>query len=123
LFRIHLEDDIMMITRTGIACAAVYLGVGLAFAADAKIEAAAKTFRAVGADPAKLANYCALAKAMDALGEKANADADPKIANLVKQIGPDFEAAWNTGEGLDEQSADGKLLQAALDELDGKCPH
>jgi hypothetical protein len=112
----------MTITRTGIACAAAYFSAGLAFAADAKIEAAAKTFRAVGADTVKLAKYCTLVKAMDALGEKANADADPKIISLVKQIGPDFEAAWNTGEGLDDQSADAKFLQAALDELDGKCP-
>jgi hypothetical protein len=111
-----------MRTRIGIACVAAYLSASFAFAADTKIEDAAKTFRAVGSDPAKLAKYCTLAKAMDTLGEKTNAEAEQKIANLVKQIGPDFEAAWNTGEGTDDQTADGKLLQTALDDLDGKCP-
>ena len=32
-----------------------------------------------------------------------------------------MEAAWITSDGIDENSADGKVLNAALDELAGKC--
>jgi hypothetical protein len=40
----------------------------------------------------------------------------------LEQLGPDFEAAWETSEEVDENSPDGKLLDAALDALGDKCP-
>jgi hypothetical protein len=39
----------------------------------------------------------------------------------MKQLGPEFTTAWNAGEGVDENSADGKKLDAALDALGSKC--
>ena len=36
---------------------------------------------------------------MDAIGEKEDAAAEAKITGLMKQLGPDFEAAWNAGDG------------------------
>ena len=39
----------------------------------------------------------------------------------MKQLGPDFTTAWNAAEGLDENSADGKAYNAAVDDLSGKC--
>ena len=39
----------------------------------------------------------------------------------MKQLGPDFTTSWNTAEGLDENSADGKAYNAAVDDLSGKC--
>lgn len=92
------------------------------YGADAKIQAAIATFKAAGADSAKLGTYCAMSKEMTAGGEKADAASDAKVDGYMKTLGQEFEAAWNAGEGLDETSADGKALAAALDELDSKCP-
>ena len=40
----------------------------------------------------------------------------------MKQIGPDFESAWNAGEDVDDDTPDGKVFVSALDELADKCP-
>ena len=50
-----------------------------------------------------------------------SAFADAKIDGYLKQLGPYFETAWNTGESVDENSADRKAFGAALDELASKC--
>lgn len=95
---------------------------GLAHAADAKIEAAVKTLNAVAADSSKLATYCEMSKEMAASGEKPTPASEAKIDGFAKKLGPEFESAWNAGEGLAENSADAKSLSAALDNLDQKCP-
>lgn len=95
-----------------------------AFAADAKIDDAVKTFEQVASDAAKLKTYCAMSKLMAETGEdekKAQA-AEPQIDGYLKELGPDFEAAWSAGEELDEKSPDAKTLNDALDKLDEKCP-
>lgn len=92
-----------------------------AFAASPKIESAVKVFKAVSADPAKLKTFCEMSKAMDAAGEKPTPAQDEKITGYMKQLGADFETAWNAVEGLNETSADGKAYNAALDDLAGKC--
>jgi hypothetical protein len=92
-----------------------------AWAASPKIEAAIKTFKAVAGDSGRLRTFCDMTKAMDAAGEKPTAEADAKIDGLMKKLGADFESAWNAVEGLDENSADGKAYNAALDDLAGKC--
>lgn len=106
-----------------IAGAALCLGVATAaYAATPKIEAAIKTIKATGGDPAKVKAFCEMSKLMETTGEKENPAAEAKIDGYMKQLGPDFETAWNAGDGLDENSADGKVLFAAMDELQGKCP-
>lgn len=100
---------------------AACLAAAPAFAAAPKIEAAVKTFKAVSADPAKLKTFCDMSKVMDAAGEKASPAADAKISGYMKQLGADFETAWNAAEGLNENSADGKAYNGALDDLAGKC--
>jgi len=107
--------------RVLVASLAVCLAAAPAFAAAPKVEAAVKVFKAVGADSAKLKTFCAMMKAMDSLGEKANPAVEKQIDGYMKQLGTDFEAAWTTSDGIDENSADGKVLNAALDELAGKC--
>jgi len=104
-----------------VACAALCLAAQPVLAASPKIDAAVKTFKAVAANPAKLKTFCDMTKVMDAMGEKEDKAAEAKISAFMKQLGPDFETAWNAGEGVDENSADGKALDAALDELAGKC--
>jgi|SoimicmetaTmtLAB_FD_contig_31_19265724_length_524_multi_1_in_0_out_0_1 hypothetical protein len=107
--------------RVVFAAVAVCLAAAPVLAASPKIDAAVKTLKAVSADPAKLKIFCDMSKVMDAAGEKADAAADAKIAGYMKQLGPDFETAWNAAEGLNETSADGKAYNGALDDLAGKC--
>ncbi|MGE0850441.1 MAG: hypothetical protein AB7O44_12575 [Hyphomicrobiaceae bacterium] len=90
-------------------------------AASPKIDAAVKVFQAVGGNPAKLKIFCDMTKAMDAAGEKSSPEADAKIDGMMKQLGADFETAWNAIEGVDDNSPDGKAYNAALDDLAGKC--
>ena len=44
-----------------------------------------------------------------------------QITGFMKQLGSDFETAWAAGENLDDNSADGKAYNTALDELSNKC--
>jgi len=108
-------------SRVLAACVAVCLAASPVLAASPKIEAAVKVFKAVAADANKLKTFCAMAKVMDAAGEKDDPKLDAQIDSYMKQLGPDFTTAWNTAEGLDENSADGKAYNAAVDDLSGKC--
>jgi hypothetical protein len=109
-------------TRLLTACVAVCLAASPVLAASPKIEAAVKVFKAVAADAAKLKTFCAMNKVMESAGEKEDPKLDAQISGYMKQLGPDFETAWNAGEGMDDNSADGKVFNAALDDLSGKCP-
>jgi hypothetical protein len=93
-----------------------------ALAASPKIESAVKTLKAVAADPGKLKTFCEMTRAMDAMGDKEDAAAEAKITELMKQLGPDFDAAWNAADDLDDNTEDGKAYNAAMDDLAGKCP-
>jgi len=90
-------------------------------AASPKIESAIKTFKAVAADSNKLKTFCAMTKVMDAAGEKEDPKLDAQIEGYMKQLGPEFTTAWGAAEGVDENSADGKAYNAAVDDLSGKC--
>ena len=109
-------------TRVLVACIAACLAATPALAASAKIESAVKAFKSVTADAGKLKTFCEMNKAMEQAGEKENPALDAKIAGYMKQLGADFETAWSAAEGLDDNSADGKVYNTALDELSGKCP-
>jgi hypothetical protein len=92
-----------------------------ALAASPKVEAAIKTIRAVAADPNQLKTFCALLE-MEKVGDK---QADPKteaaIDGYVKRLGTEFQSAWEVVESIDENSPDGKAIDAVLDEVDDKC--
>jgi hypothetical protein len=107
--------------RFTVACAALALIASPALAADPKADSAVRTFKAVGADAGKMKIFCDMSKAMEAAGDKEDVATEARLASYAKQIGPDFEAAWKLADELDENSADGKAVQAALDELEGKC--
>lgn len=87
-----------------------------------------KVVQMVGADPAKLQAYCQLGqlndqmaaadqkkdtKAMEALSAQADA--------LMQKLGPEYEKVMDGLAGVDENSALGKQIGAALDTLDKKC--
>jgi hypothetical protein len=100
----------------------ICLGIYTLAAADPKVEAALKTFKAIGADAGKLKTFCAMTKAMDDAGEKSTPEDDAKIDGLMKALGPDFEVAWGAVEGPDDKNPDVKLFYDGLDDLVAKCP-
>ena len=78
-------------------------------------------FRSVASDPAKLATVCQLAKVMNEAGDHLDAATEEKIETIVKQVGSEFETAWNLGDELDEDSPDAVAYDAALEELASNC--
>ena len=90
-----------------------------ALAASPKVEAAIKTLRAAAADPNQQKTFCALLAIDDE--KKGDPNAKAAIDGYVKQLGSEFQTAWNTGDSLDENTADAKALYAAIDELSAKC--
>jgi hypothetical protein len=103
------------------ACVAVCLAASPVLAASPKVESAIKVFKAVAADAGKLKTFCAMNKVMESAGEKEDPKLDAQIEGYMKQLGADFTTAWGAAEGLDENSADGKAYNAAVDDLSGKC--
>lgn len=108
--------------RPLIVCVLVCFAAVAASAADPKVDSAIGVFKALESDPGKLKIYCEMDDVVEAQGDKEDAAADAKIDGYIDQLGPDFEAAWETSEETDENSADGKLLSAAVDALGDKCP-
>ena len=108
-------------TRPFLVSAALCLTAVAAFAANSKVDSAVATFKSVESDAGKLKIFCEMSTAMDKTGDNPDAAADAQIDGYMKQLRPDFATARNAGEGIDENSADGKRLDAALDELGNKC--
>jgi hypothetical protein len=108
--------------RALVAGFAACVGAYAVLAASPEVESAIKAFKAVGADAGKLSAFCAMTKAMDSMGEKEDPAADAKIGEYMKQLGPNFEAAWKTADTVEESTEDGKALGEAIDEIAGKCP-
>src|ERR1700741_2905724 len=103
--------------RFVLAGVVVCLGAYGALALSPQIDSAVKTLRAVAADSAKLKTFCEMAKTMDLMGDKGDAAAEAKITGLMKQLGPDFVAAWDAADNLDDNTEDGKAYGAAMDDL------
>lgn len=107
--------------RLLIAALAAVLAAQGASAASPKIESAITTFKQLAGDPAKVKLFCDMVQTMDAMGDKEDAAAEAKVTDMMKQLGPAFEAAWNAADDLDENSADGQAYSNAMDELTSKC--
>jgi hypothetical protein len=103
------------------ACAAMALGAGVVPAASPAVETAIKTIGAVGADPAKLKVFCELNKIVEAGGDDVDPQLEKQIEDLVGKLGPEFTAAWEVGDELDDSTEDGKAFNAAVDALSAKC--
>lgn len=112
--------------RYTLAATALMLGLaGPAFALDAKVDAALKTFAAVEADAAKVKTYCAMSKTMASASDESdsakNEAFDKEIQGFMATLGADFQKAWDLGADLNPESEDGKAMNAALEKLEGKC--
>jgi len=104
-----------------VGCLALCITVVTAFA-DPKIDSAIKVFKQTEADAVKLMTFCAMSQTMEAAGESEDAATKAKIDDYLKQLGPEFEAAWKVFREADQNSPAGKALSRAVDELGGDCP-
>ena len=110
--------------------AAVALGTSVVLAASPQVDGAIKAIQGAVADPAKMTAFCDLIDLQGDDEDTAGAAAavekeDPALEKqedtFLAQLGPGFAAAWDVGEELDENSADGKEYAAAVDALAEKC--
>jgi len=103
------------------ACVAAVLGTGVATAASPQVALAIKAVQAVGNDPARLKLFCEFHKILQSVGDKEDEATQRQIEDLVTRIGPDFSAAWDIADELDENSDDGQEFYDAVDTLAEKC--
>jgi len=92
-----------------------------ALAASPKVEAAIKTIRAVAADPNQLKTFCVLQMENVGVDKKDDPKFEAAIDEYFKRLGTEFQSAWEVVESIDENSPDGRAIDAVLDELDDKC--
>jgi len=94
-----------------------------AFAAlSPKAEQTIKVIKSIADDPAKMKIFCTLADVLDKAGDKSDPATDKKVDELLAQLGKEFEDAWDAGEEFGETTEDGKAYDAAVNELEDKCP-
>src|SRR4051795_11728773 len=91
-----------------------------ALAASPLVEAAIKAFKSVSADPDRLKTFCEMMAIDEKIGDKKDPVLQSQVDKLIDLLGADFKAAWELAEGINEESTDGKVLNAALDELSEK---
>jgi hypothetical protein len=97
------------------------VGIGSVPAASPQVELAIKAVQAVGSDPARLKLFCEFHTLLQTIGEKEDDASQKQIEDLVAKIGPDFSAAWDVAEEIDENSEDGQEFYDAVDTLAEKC--
>jgi hypothetical protein len=105
------------------AITALFLFSAPVLAASPVVEAAIKVLQTVAADPVKLKILCTMMDLDDKMGDKEDPAIEAQIDKLADQLGPEFKAAWSAIEAIDENSPDGKVLAAAIDQVDDKCPN
>lgn len=105
------------------AAITLFLVTTPALAASPQVEDAIKVLQAVGADANRLKTFCEMMQIDEKMDEKEDPALKAQIDKLLDQVGADFKAAWKAVENIDENSPDGKVLNAAADRLEDKCPH
>jgi hypothetical protein len=102
-------------------CAVAVFGAGVAPAASPQVDLAIKAVQAVGNDPVRLKAFCEFHKLLQSIGDKEDDASQKQVEDLVAKIGPEFSAAWDVAEELDENSEDGQEFYDAVDTLAEKC--
>src|SRR5262249_41968427 len=90
--------------KRAIVAGAACLCAFAVLAASPEVESAIKTIKAVAGDHGKLSAFCTMTKTLDALGDDDDEANEAKVTSLIKQLGPDFEAAWKTVDSVEEES-------------------
>jgi len=94
-----------------------------ALTASPQIEAAVKVFQAVDTDLDRLKTYCELEKIEEQIAKNADPSLGVRMDKLLDELGENFKEAWVTATTIDPASEDGKVLNAALEQLSDRCPH
>jgi hypothetical protein len=105
------------------AAIALFLITTPAPAASPQVEAAVKVLQTIAADAGKLKIFCEMSFLDEKMGDRDDPTIQAQIDKLANQLGADFIIAWAAINALDETSPDGKVLSAALDQLEDKCPN
>jgi len=94
-------------------------------AVDENVWTAVDALEDIGADPQKLAGYCAIVKeiaAADGAGDEAKVEeAENKMQAYLEGLGEDHAYAWELGEDIDADSEGGKVLEEAFSDLEDLC--
>jgi hypothetical protein len=106
----------------GFICSLALFTTTISAFADPKVDSAISVFKQTEADAAKLVTFCAMSQAMEAAGENEDPATKAEIDEDLKQLGPEFEAAWKVFRETDQNSPEGRALNQAVDELGGDCP-
>jgi hypothetical protein len=93
-----------------------------ALAASSQVEAAIKAIQSVESDTNRMKTFCELMRIDEQNEKRTNPSLEAQMDKLLKELGPDFETAWELVEDTDPASDDGKVLSAALDRVGDKCP-
>jgi hypothetical protein len=104
------------------AAMTLFLVTTSALAANPKVENALKVLQDISRDPVKMKTFCEMMVIGEKKGDKEDAVLEAQIDKLANQLGPAFKAAWDAIDDIEENSPDGKVLAAAIDQLEEKCP-
>ena len=97
-----------------------------ASAASPQVEAAVKLLQGVGKDPQRLARFCKLMDVVEGIQDRIDKLEAQATASLEKALGENFKAyreALQKADDAADELPDRKALNAAMDELTGKCPN
>jgi len=81
-----------------------------AIAASPQVEAAIRVIQTVGTDANRLKTFCELMKIDEQNEKRTSPSSEAQMDKLLKELGPDFEAAWELVEDTDPASDDAKYL-------------
>lgn len=88
------------------------------------VDAAVKAINDMATDEKKAAGYCEISKELAALTEADDAKGEElgkKLDDYLTGLGEEYIEAFDAAEGLDPETEDGKKLDAAFADLEGKC--
>ena len=92
-----------------------------ALAASPQAEAAVKVFQAVGADANRLKTFCEMMQIDKKNARRKPRPLSPRWTNCLISLGR-ISRPPGTLPKVSTNSPDGKVLNAALDQLEDKCP-
>jgi hypothetical protein len=105
------------------AAMTLFLVTTSALAANPKVENALKVLQDISRDPVKMKTFCEMMVIDKKKSDKEDAVLEAQIDKLADQLGPAFKAAWDAIDDIEEDSPDGKVLAAAIYQLEDKCPN
>jgi hypothetical protein len=90
--------------------------------AGEQIEGASATLAAIELDPVKAQAYCdIILGAPEGSDDVAMEETQVKLEEYFKSLGPEYEALFQLGDEVADDSEEAKILDAAFDRLEARC--